>query len=110
MKAKIEKLVAEELARANEKFPAFSSNHEAYAVLLEEVEELQHEVERVDFYRDLLWFTTKGKNQNYTLEGGLRVFAEQVKVRAINTAEEAIQVAAMCDKWMQLLEKENDRG
>jgi hypothetical protein len=32
--------VASELARAREKFPAFHSSHEGYAVLLEEVDEL----------------------------------------------------------------------
>lgn len=40
------KFVAAELARARQKFPAHHSDHEAYAVLLEEVEEAWAEVKR----------------------------------------------------------------
>ena len=36
---KIEELVQQELKEANEIHPAFASDHEAYAVILEELEE-----------------------------------------------------------------------
>jgi hypothetical protein len=38
--------VAEELGRAFEKFPAFNSAHEGFAVLAEEVDELWDEVKK----------------------------------------------------------------
>lgn len=36
--------IADEIKRAQEKFPPFAGAHEGYAVLLEEVDELWHEV------------------------------------------------------------------
>lgn len=41
-------LAAVELTRASEKFGAFASPHEGYAVLLEEVDELWAEVKKGD--------------------------------------------------------------
>ena len=38
------KLISEEVDFANEKFPAFSSSHEGYAVILEEMDELWDEI------------------------------------------------------------------
>lgn len=40
--------VISELASARQKFPAFNSGHEGYAVILEEMEELKEEVFRKD--------------------------------------------------------------
>ena len=37
-------LVKKELRLANSKFPKFNSSHEGYAVILEEMEELWHEI------------------------------------------------------------------
>ena len=45
----IEKLINDELRAANKKFPLFSSWHEAYAVILEEVEEAGEEVNAMCF-------------------------------------------------------------
>lgn len=114
MREIIEQLVKEELARANEKFPGFNSNHEAYAVLLEEVEELQTEVDVV-ISKNItkLWDIVKNPSKyrippdyepSQTLVG-----IEGLKYNAIRAAEEAIQVAAMCDKWLMLLEKGGDK-
>ena len=108
MKAKIEQLVAEELARANEKFPAFSSHHEAYAVLLEEVEELAEVLNTAKPWMNKTWEEVRGKHPDK--EHNIRCFLVGIKHIATESATEAIQVAAMCDKWMQFLEKENGRG
>jgi hypothetical protein len=43
----IKKLIDLELERANSKFPRFMSRHEAYGVMLEEVEEAAEELEDV---------------------------------------------------------------
>lgn len=100
----IEKLINEELQNANKKFPLFSSWHEAYAVILEEVEEAQEEVAVMsEIELESLWSNIRSKTSSESdrLEdiGILRGHA----VRAI---EELIQVAAMCDKAVMSLGEE----
>lgn len=103
----IEKLINDELRAANKKFPLFSSWHEAYAVILEEVEEAQREMEMlVGAKLPNFWASIKCKScpENVYLEymGNIRYFA----VRAI---EELIQVAAMCDKAVMSLAGEEKK-
>jgi hypothetical protein len=50
----VNKLVTEELERANKEFPLFSSAHEGYAVILEELHETEDELERLSKGIDLL--------------------------------------------------------
>lgn len=87
-------LVEEELKEANEKFPLFNSNHEAYAVLLEEIEEAREELLNLEIISKNIWDGTKG---NYTPEALREQYTEANK-RAINLAVEAIQCAAMARK------------
>jgi len=100
----IEKLIEEELQKANKKFPLFSSWHEAYAVILEEVQEAQEEVSMMgELEVECLWTNIRSKKASeadrFTNIGEIRGYA----VRAI---EELIQVAAMCDKAVMSLGKE----
>lgn len=109
MREIIEQLVSEELARANEKFPGFNSNHEAYAVLLEEVEELQHEViQLAGKGMTEMWEITKRPRK-----GGTRApkaTLQTMRHITVKAIEEAIQVAAMCDKWIQFLERGEEKN
>lgn len=93
----VEKLTTQELTRANEKFPLFHSSHEGYAVLLEEVQELQHDVTAIDGkYCSLvngLWCSIKNNNPS-------KNDVTQIKQYAIHAAAEAIQVAAMAQKFI----------
>ena len=41
-------LVDKELAAANERFPQFHSQHEGYAVIQEEVDELKEDMDRIN--------------------------------------------------------------
>ena len=116
MREQIEKLVAEELARANDKFPGFASNHEAYAVLLEEVEELDEATSIItgadikclwDCVRDQYFQMSYFKLSKDEI---IRKHLLITKANVIEAIKEAIQVAAMCDKWQQFLDKENNRG
>lgn len=91
----VEKLVKKELAAADEKFSQFHSPHEGYAVILEEVEELEIEMEMMEHYKGALWESVK---LNYSAESAVKKLRE----RAIDAACEAIQVAAMCEKFMRL--------
>lgn len=48
-------LVNTELSAANERFPQFHSQHEGYAVVLEEMDELKIDVYNADQYLSYVW-------------------------------------------------------
>ena len=92
----VKEIVAKELALSYEKFPAFNSAHEGYAVMLEEVEELQYEVKNVTQELATYWDCVKRNDaivNDFILNG--------IEKYAVNAACEAIQVAAMCRKFRE---------
>lgn len=90
----IEELAAEELVSANTKHdPTFNSQHEAYAVIKEEVEEMLKEINWMQFSLDRIWELTKSDDNCTKLY-------EKLKESAISAVQEGIQVIAMCDKAM----------
>lgn len=91
----IHHLVEKELAAANERFPQFHSAHEGYAVILEEMDELQDAVYGAKIELDCVWIRIK---RNRTVAPNVK----EVMGSAINAACEAIQVAAMCRKYMDM--------
>lgn len=93
---KIEKLISEELADANRKHELFHSPHEAFAVTLEEVEEVQKEVKYMDTQIRKIWV-------HITHDVEQEELYEDLKKYAIFTIQEAIQVAAMAEKAIQSL-------
>jgi len=86
-------LVDGELIDANKKFPMFSSNHEAYAVLVEEIEEAEYETERIKYYLNNLWMSVKNNSKEYEL-------LKTLKLTAMKAAAENIQIAAMAQKFI----------
>lgn len=91
--SKIQALAYEELKEANEKNPLFHSDHEAYAVILEELEETEENVKAMGYCIQAMWdYVKKDKKP--------RKSVEKLKNFALKTAAEAIQVAAMCDKFL----------
>ncbi len=97
----IEPLIQEELDRANEKFPQFSSSHEGYAVLMEEVEEAEEDMKKVTAFLGMLKELVKGNE--YPWQHQRLVY---IKANAHELAAEAIQVAAMAQKFIDRLESE----
>lgn len=95
VKEDVELLVQKELESANKKFPMFHSDHEGYAVLKEEVEEAEENLIKTKDQIASLWRFTK-KNLNKPKESA----AESIKESAIELAVEAIQVAAMAQKFI----------
>lgn len=91
----VELLVQKELKSANKKFPMFHSDHEGYAVLKEEVEEAEENLIKTKDQIASIWRFTK-KNLNKPKES----VAESIKESAIELAVEAIQVAAMAQKFI----------
>ena len=93
----IRAMVDKELAAANERFPQFHSQHEGYAVILEEIDELSTEARQVDEFVVFLWDAIKANNPEET---GRHISI--IEKLAINAACEAIQVAAMCKKFLEM--------
>ena len=92
----VQALFDKELKKANENNPQFHSSHEAYAVLLEEVEEAKEEMEDLNLYTGFIWNDVKNG-------GCLRGDLKWAKEFASSLIREAIQVGAMCDKFLDFL-------
>lgn len=92
----VELLVEKELKAANENNPLFHSMHEGYAVILEEVEEADLELFMLkDTWLSALWYYVKNDEKNECVDS-----AENLKKFSVNLAIEAIQVAAMAQKFI----------
>lgn len=91
--SKIQALADEELKEANKKYPEFSSDHEAYAVIKEEVEECKEDVQEMEMVLSYFWGKVKRNRSSNDLISGMKKIA-------LEAAAEAIQVAAMCDKFL----------
>ena len=95
LRYEVDQIVPRELERANKKFPQFHSDHEGWAVILEEVTEAEVEMKtirgKIDGMFDLVRNNVDAK-----------WVAEKMEYAAINLACEAIQVAAMCRKFLNL--------
>lgn len=91
----IEQAVCHELRNIVKKYgPTYASEHEGYAVLLEEVEEA---CEAADFMEDALkqlWASIRS-NAFSTFE------LSQIYNFAKGLAEEAVQVVAVCERFME---------
>lgn len=87
----VEALMHEEYERAAVKFgERFNSSHEAYAVILEEVEEAGDEFDCIRGYLAEYWDCVKNNE-----DGG---WPDAIETAAIQAAAECIQIAAMAYK------------
>ena len=91
---KVQKLVSFELERANTIHPPkFNSYHEAYAVILEEFEEMTVDAEKLKSFIGILWNNVKHDREKDVVD-----WLKLTEERAEHMIAEAIQVAAMCRK------------
>lgn len=95
----VQALFDKELQKANKNNPQYHSAHEGYAVLLEEVEEASAELGHLEFRTESIWDIIKND------DGHLKANIEEAKMFASSLVQEAIQVGAMCDKFLDYLEK-----
>ena len=97
LKKEMETAAMAELNRANEKFPLFNGKHEGYAVILEEVEETEEELEKLKSSLVVLWDDVRGKDVAFFLKDEIK--PTKLYDTAVNIACEAIQTAAMLLKY-----------
>lgn len=100
VRGEVRALVAKEYGVAKRDHGPLASMHEGYAVLLEEVEEMEESMESVRNHMKCLWMNVRYDN-NSTTEAAARNAMES----AIHTACEAIQVAAVCKRIMDAAQK-----
>ena len=96
----VRELVKIELSAANERFPQFHSAHEGYAVIQEEVDELKEDMDRINCR--IASLRARVRFNNSCEELASRIFDD-----AVNAACEAIQVAAMCKKFLEMERQKN---
>jgi hypothetical protein len=93
--AEVTELVEKEYGRAAAKFGCTNnSDHESYAILLEELEEAQCEVSEVHFQLQHFWELTKANDDDLSKYSRLLEMERRAKLAAC----ELIQVTAMAKK------------
>lgn len=98
---KIKDLIKEELIEANLSHPLFHSTHEAYAVIKEELEETGEALAECYDALDSIWRASIRKDDYNFYDNDLAL----LRNRAMHTAKEAIQVAAMAQKALDSMEE-----
>lgn len=92
IKRAIRAAVIAEYQRAAQRFGvAHNSAHEAYAVMLEEVQEAEEEVASLTCLMEEFWRCVRHNTKTHAIVGDIRE-------NAIIAAAELVQVAAMADK------------
>lgn len=94
----VKMLVEKELEAANERFPQFHSEPEGWAVMQEEAEELREECDSIEMAMEQLWHRIRDGIPTEQHVALVEQYAEAA-------ACEAIQVAAMARKYLDMLER-----
>lgn len=97
----VKMLVEKELESANERFPQFHSEHEGWAIITEEAEELREECDSIEMAMEQLWRRIRDGIPTSLQVALVEQYAEAA-------ACEAIQVAAMARKYLDMLEREDE--
>lgn len=93
----VDDLINREKIRIIEMYGPYNSAHEGYSVLAEEIEEAEDEMTAIRLNMESMWSRVRTDN----LVGAKRE-ARAIRKRALRLIAEAIQVAAVCDKFQEL--------
>ena len=100
---RVDKVVNFELKRANEIFPQFHSRHEGLGVIHEEFTEVKDEFDELcDLILDVEYGVCRDRSTDHMKET-----LKQTKLCASLLACEAIQTAALAEKFIALMDNEN---
>ncbi len=94
IKDKIYPLIDEELKAGVDRFGLNHSNQESFAVVREEIDEVSEDLTRLEHWSRQIWEATKNNED----AAHIRDLYEEMYKTAVDTAVEAIQVAAMARK------------
>ncbi len=97
LRTELEKLASEEACWAIENWGEYKNLHEAYAVLLEEIEEAGDEMSLVYQAKTKLWQDTKDQ-----VTANAHADAHTVLEASLRAAAELVQVAAVAKKILRL--------
>lgn len=95
-KDEIKNAIEHELVAANEVHPPFASLHEAYAVILEELEEAEEQMQLCKTQLELAWERIRSDSITPAI-----ITMRSLERTAEHLAEEACQVSAMAIKAQQ---------
>ena len=87
-------IIDDEIARSTKKHGPLRSAHEAYAVILEEMDEANEAIGRLEHFINAFWNCVKR-------DACTKDQTQAIYENAINAAVELVQVAAMAEKFMQ---------
>lgn len=90
----IQALISAELHRAEHKYKPINSSKEGYAVIKEEVEELEEEFYDLKNQLDSLWLNVKGDDLDKQKEIVIKMY-----YYSLGLIKEAVQVAAMAERY-----------
>lgn len=103
----IDRIVDDELKRANKIHPLFHSDHEGVAIIEEEIMEAKADFGMLDCMFENLKSNVYRDNTEYIRETEL---VENIRKSAELAAAELIQVIAMCDKFKKSQEARDGNG
>lgn len=91
----IEALIGDELDRIVEEHGLFASDHEAFAVIMEELEEAGEELHIMEEWFGMLWKRIRADDTNNV------DVMDAIEMHGIELIKEAVQVVACARKWKQ---------
>lgn len=94
LKQEVYWMIDRELATANRRFPPFSSNHEAFALILEKTEQAREDMASLDVVVSNFWEGVKEQHEPEAIHEELTA----VYRMAYDLAVSAIQAAALARK------------
>lgn len=98
----LSKSIEKEIENAETWGKDFSSNHEAYAVLKEEVEEASEELDGVKSALNIYWHLIRTNAS----KDSMQLCIKNLNNKVFSAIKELIQVIAVCHKTLKTIEEE----
>lgn len=97
-----------EMKAAIEKHGEFNSHHEAYAVLLEECEEVMEAAAIFDNVSSAMMFNLWEMVKGDCVPENASEYLPLVREKALELVQEGVQILAVCKKWLKLIAMERE--
>lgn len=102
LRQSIQPIIQEEISRAKQNHKDYTTIHQAYSLMKEEIEETQDELVKVKSLHDSLWEDIK--RDEYNSENQI-VWAKAIKNVCDNVIAEAVHIATVTSRTIEMLEK-----